>query len=388
MEPKQSLRRHQRKVRIAAVLLVATGCGGGQGTATPSGVHPRSELLLPGASAQLSVPFESAEVFGTRPVPAVLESDSPDRSLGVLTEPETDILGEIADGRVDRFGRVLVLDRLNPSIRVFDPISSRLTEVVGRGGIGPGEFQNPQALISLPSGRLLVLNALRRVSEFRVDSDSIAFRRSFQVNLEFLDGCSAEGKLVFHALNPAGRRALHVFDVDGDSLYSFGAVYETDNDILWSQLAVGKVACGPEGRVIYAPQNLPRVQAYSVGGELLWQVDMEGFKPVEFEVSADGGTRILPNTPVHMTTAVASDRATGSIAVSVAEVHRIPGQPGDLRRQHVVILDREGELLGIESWRTAARILWWDGDRLITARRHPFPQVGLHGSWPEKDGSG
>src|SRR5512135_583278 len=102
-------------------------------------------------------------------------------AIGVLEGDPRQEFGEISSVAILPDGRVVVLDRRIPSLRLFAPDGTPLF-VAGRVGSGPGEFRLPSQVRLLPSGELAVLDVgLARLSFFRLVRDSLRFRRSFQV---------------------------------------------------------------------------------------------------------------------------------------------------------------------------------------------------------------
>lgn len=81
-----------------------------------------------------------------------------------LQQTDEHVVASIAD--VLSWGNeVVVVDRLECNVKLFDPVSGRLTQVLGRRGSGPGEFLAPRGAAVLSDGRLAVYDALlQRVS--------------------------------------------------------------------------------------------------------------------------------------------------------------------------------------------------------------------------------
>jgi hypothetical protein len=77
-------------------------------------------------------------------------------SIGSLDSPVETSFGRVASIAVHPDGRILVVDRQVPTVRVFASDGSYL-ESWGRRGGGPGELENPDAgLVALADGRVVV----------------------------------------------------------------------------------------------------------------------------------------------------------------------------------------------------------------------------------------
>ncbi|MET0395609.1 MAG: 6-bladed beta-propeller [Longimicrobiaceae bacterium] len=78
-------------------------------------------------------------------------------SLGTADGDERYMFGQVADVATSRGGdTVYVLDRMERRVKAFDSRGEFLFDF-GRGGDGPGEYQSPSSLVTLPwNGRLAV----------------------------------------------------------------------------------------------------------------------------------------------------------------------------------------------------------------------------------------
>lgn len=77
-------------------------------------------------------------------------------SIGSLDGPAETSFGRVASIAVHPDGRILVVDRQVPTVRVFTP-EGAYVESWGRRGGGPGELERPDAgLVAFPDGRVVV----------------------------------------------------------------------------------------------------------------------------------------------------------------------------------------------------------------------------------------
>lgn len=79
----------------------------------------------------------------------------PEVRIGVMDGPEEYILGRVTSVAVDDRGRIFVVDRQVPALRVYDA-EGRYLRTWGREGGGPGEYARPSAVAALSDGRVLL----------------------------------------------------------------------------------------------------------------------------------------------------------------------------------------------------------------------------------------
>lgn len=129
---------------------------------------------------------------------------------------------------------LVVVDRLESNIKVFDPTTGVLRQVIGRAGQGPGEFLAPDAAVALADGRLAVHDALlQRVSVFGPDG---AFESSWPFVGVLSGGLSstrngtivAAGRLLSET-GVTSEFELHEFDVEGKLVASSESLPETEH---------------------------------------------------------------------------------------------------------------------------------------------------------------
>ncbi len=131
-------------------------------------------------------------------------------------------------------GGLVVLDPLQTNVKVFDD-QGQLRQTIGQAGSGPGEFRYPYAAAALADGRLAVLDvASMTMSIFRPDG---AYERGWLVPVAspgqitpmeggrrlLIPAERTETRGERTARHP-GRKALHVFDLDGTLVQSYSAV--------------------------------------------------------------------------------------------------------------------------------------------------------------------
>lgn len=98
-----------------------------------------------------------------------------DLRIGVQEGSGPDAFGQIAAVKVDKQGRIYVLDFMSQDIRVFEADGS-YSHTIGRKGKGPGEFMSAAGLNWGPDGNLWVWDTGGRFSIFKTDGTYVGSR--------------------------------------------------------------------------------------------------------------------------------------------------------------------------------------------------------------------
>jgi hypothetical protein len=353
-------------------VLVAHGCSG----PPHAGVRHPSEALL-------ALPGPPADVLDLRepgpPSPSGIASASVLTRIGRLEGPAEEVFGAITDLVTDHHGRLLLLDAQSHSIRLFDS-GGRFLQEVGGFGRGPGEFVEPRFMVLLPTGELIVAEAVGRLHRFLLTSDSIRFVAHLSFPGDLWDGCALGDRLYIHGMRPGDAGAIHVLSLEGDLVSSFAEVYPTSNPIIRHHLSQGHIAClEGAGLVLHAPENLPQLRAYDATGVLRWWLEMEGFQPLPvYETPTGGAMRTAPEGPWHMSLSLVEAPSRSQAALQVLEV--VPDRAsaeGWSRRLHTFLLSTEGPgaLYVGDGW---SRIVGTDNDRVFAVVERPHPELLVH----------
>ncbi len=145
-------------------------------------------------------------------------------SIGEVEGREEFMFSAIRSIAVDEAGRIFVLDREDPHLRVFDQNGAFL-RTIGRKGQGPGEFNFPLSVSITRQNELVVDDMRSRLAFFSLEGE---FKRNLQVatiNLLRID-IDSEGNLIGIVIvreeeNP--RYELRKFDSELNYLCSFGS---------------------------------------------------------------------------------------------------------------------------------------------------------------------
>ncbi len=91
--------------------------------------------------------------------------------IGTLEGADEYILGDPRSIAVGEGGRIYVLDRQVPVVRAYSFDGTHLFDV-GRAGGGPGEYENPDGMATLPDGRIVVRDpGASRIAVFAPDGE-------------------------------------------------------------------------------------------------------------------------------------------------------------------------------------------------------------------------
>lgn len=192
----------------------------------------------------------------------------PELSIGAVTGDPSVTFGMITGLAVDPEGRIYVADHQVPAIKRFGP-DGELLDQIGRSGEGPGEYEQPLDLLTLPGGALALWDfGNRRINLYELDGeflDSYTVPTSSLIAGRMLYADTAGHLYVRTGLRPrdAGSRhglielsadggvvdTLHLPDRNPDGAYHF------ERETLWTwtpfrQLVVGenRIRDGPTYR--------------------------------------------------------------------------------------------------------------------------------------------
>lgn len=177
-------------------------------------------------------------------------SESPTLDVGSAEGNGADVFGVVRQVVRLRNGSVAVLDASAREIRVFDQDGShRFT--IGRGGEGPGEFQNVRLVAQVLGDSIAAVdNMLGRVSVFSGDGK---FARSYPIPrvaggsapniLGFFDsGVMVVATQATAAAAPRSTVLLYTVDTDGKILHQLGAYPDRENGSNGMGLGFGSAA--------------------------------------------------------------------------------------------------------------------------------------------------
>ena len=198
-------------------------------------------------------------------------------TIGVEDGELHEMFGFVSDLAVPGDGTVLVLDRTNSEVRVFD-YGGILLATFGRLGGGPGEFRKEPSLISIADqGKsVFVLEQFgRTVSVFdRLNLSTFAPKLNSAPGVLSFSGCAMNGHYWVYGYDFAKEGVLHKFDYDGQHVATFAERYKAESERASSRLSFyGAVACS-EAHGIVALNRVwaPVITGYRDSGEIAWHV--------------------------------------------------------------------------------------------------------------------
>lgn len=199
----------------------------------------------------------------------------PELSIGAVTGDPSVTFGMITGLAVDPEGRIYVADHQVPAIKRFGPDGELLGQI-GRSGEGPGEYEQPLDLLTLPGGTLALWDfGNRRINLYELDGkllDSYTVPTSSLIAGRMLYADTAGHLYVrtrLRDLNVTSRDGLIELSAEGgvvDTLLlpernSDGA-YRFERETLWTwtplrQLVVGQntIRNGPSYRLTIRDEN-------------------------------------------------------------------------------------------------------------------------------------
>jgi hypothetical protein len=294
--------------------------------------------------------------------------------LGSATaEPE--VFGEVASVLVDKGARTYVLDSRSGEIREFDRDGTVLQRF-GRLGTSAGEFARPLSMVMDSAGRLYVGDLSGRILVFKSIGGHYQLDRTLQVNVAPRDMCLLDGKLYLHGLSRDPELVIHVYDLGGRRLGSFGKVYKSPNTLINATLLDGHIACDPEdGLVFYAPKGgLGEIRAYDTRGREVWLTTIHGYRSSDIIETASGFSVSLPESGYNWIHELTYFRGKG-LLIQVAFALRADRMQGrDYRVLHTFLLSTKtglGTFVSDSIW----PIVSISPPYLVSSNIDPFPTI-------------
>lgn len=215
-------------------------------------------------------------------------------SVGLVEGVEAEAFGRIADVKASGDGGFMVLDGQAPSVRWFDSLGAYRDGIDSRGA-GPGELSSPRAMAVSSDQRLAVLDPGNgRVSLYRLMEDGLTFQGQMRNEVSSLGSsqsiCDLQGRWYMRSLLEGS--VIHELDDDGKVVASFGDAesapveeYGPFAELVAPQKNAGALAClETPGLLVTVDTFTPSVRAFTPDGDLRWEVEVSGLRPMEFVV--------------------------------------------------------------------------------------------------------
>ena len=202
-------------------------------------------------------------------------------TIGVEDGEFHEMFGFVSDLAVPGDGTVLVLDRVNSEVRVFD-YGGILLATFGRLGEGPGEFRKEPYKISIADqGKsVFVLEQFGRTASVfdRLEMSTFAPKVNSVPGVLSFSGCAMNGHYWVYGYDLAKEGVVHKFDYDGQHVATFAERYKAVSERASSRLSFyGDLACS-EAHGIVALNRVwaPVITGYRDNGEIAWHVKFAG----------------------------------------------------------------------------------------------------------------
>ena len=206
-------------------------------------------------------------------------------------------LGVILDVAVGS-GRVLVLDKNAPHIRVFDE-TGRLLQTTGRRGSGPGEFVVPFTVSydSSTKSAFVTDPANARVTEYVLE-DTLRLTRTIPTSVVNLrDVCVVKGR--FFGISSSRTQLLDELEVRDGRLVSRRGVGkpQSTHPLASHPMVVGRTSDGPllcddSGFIWAASKVLGVIHRVSIDGDNQQTLPIQGFHPIRLQ-PGNGGSLVF-----------------------------------------------------------------------------------------------
>jgi hypothetical protein len=295
--------------------------------------------------------------------------------IGALDGPPERVFGRIGSVAVDGSGRVFVVDVLNDVVRMYGPDGAYLSST-GREGDGPGEFRSPEHVVLVGKDTVLVTDRTGRLSRFLLQQDSLAFDGVVRLPATPEDACVLDSVIIVQGVPLEGEGILHVYDLRGKHLASFGEMNAGANLIIQETFTWGSVVClCKAGEVLYVPDFSPEIRWYRPGGSLVAIDSLPDYSVTPAEPARNGGGSFdwSPEQGAHAErSAIALDAS--SVLIQLAYKNATISTAGDY-----VYLD--SRLWDVETGREIGRsraiplLFTVRGDFAYGKLTEPFPQI-------------
>lgn len=330
-------------------------------------VHPVAHLMRPAT--------DPAAVLDLRDLEADPPASTASRPLlGALNRPAGQTFGHIQDIVVGPMGDLFVLDDQAREVRRFSTRDPQGTPLTNQGN-GPGSLSRPVRLALSGRERLLVFEAIGRVSVFSVRPDTARFLGSRLLQGPVFDGCALDDGFVVHGNQRADGNVLHTYSEEGERQRSFARLYPAGNWIVRYQVSQGLVACsGSAGLILYAAGMLPDLRAYSPSGELVWWIRVDGFHGMPLVETPTGSIMRFEGSDYHVMASLVAARDTPWAALQIGVVTPESRRHRAVARLHTYLIDLRAPAIRYVGTRFP-RLVDMSGTELIAVSDDPFPRA-------------
>lgn len=306
-------------------------------------------------------------------------------TIGTENGPEATLFGNITQATFLDDSTVAILDQATPDVRLFS-VTGRHLETVGRSGGGPGEFQLPLAVVSSPSGELLIADLRRNIQLFRTGPQGFEHRQTWQLPFSPRSMCFVGQRLFVNATMMEKPTVIHELTDDGKVINSFGEVYRSPNKLINYQTGQGRIVCDARRQLIYllAGNLMGEVRAFRLTGELAWRVRASDYRNNIVEDTPGGMSVTGSPHGVHIDAGLALIEGHGVLAMWAFRSAAQMDAKEAPTLTHMVLID---PVTGsaISQGNQATMVTDVRGSLRLELSEDPFPRVEVHRSslpWP------
>ncbi|MTI89018.1 MAG: 6-bladed beta-propeller [Balneolaceae bacterium] len=212
-------------------------------------------------------------VEGHSQLSTYLEIKDVSTTIGDLAGSNDYMFGEITDAIIDDHGRLIVLDKQQHAIKVFDKEGSYL-RTIGRYGKGPGEFIQPKKMY-IQDSLLYAIDKQPRIQVFNYLSGDLVLTKIF--NYFPNDFCVIDNfvfmNVDYYTTQFSKKGKIHQFELNNDTALtyqkSFGALYPHSIDYISQDFSKVTLECLQKpGYIIASNDIFPFFEIYNKMGNL------------------------------------------------------------------------------------------------------------------------
>ncbi len=214
---------------------------------------------------------------------------------GTLDGPQNTLWAWIRDVATDREGHIYVVDGMLNLLRVLSPSGDLVAEAF-RPGDGPMELRTPAGAEFV--GDTLVVFSHSRFVYATGDPQDLREAGRFTPQAPGVeDACIADETMFVKSMPIMEPVAVRTLDLAGNSVGTFGTVFEHSDVNVRATLSRGHVACIQEPRrVVTSFHDGSLIYAYEYDGTPVWTAHLEGFRSPRFRGQRmDDGSIALSN---------------------------------------------------------------------------------------------
>jgi 6-bladed beta-propeller protein len=291
------------------------------------------------------------------------------RTVGVIEGAPERSFSAISDVGIDASGSIFVLDPKEHRVVVFDS-GGRFVRIIGKTGGGPGEFLGPTKVVVEHDSIIVFDRGQLRVSVFAKDG---RFGRQFSLDRSFLETLASDGQGGLLLTEPGGSARAAWYSRDGTLRRAYPLVARIDSEVRGPWLpAAGAVCSIDQGRTfLIANPWILELVALASGGDIRWA---RRWRSNELSPKAPDMPGVSPKIQRAVVLGLACSDHLAVLGYLDRPTRRIFydffAANGELIGRRIFAADDSSHYFGV--------VAALEGDRLVTYRNRPYPQVYVH----------